>query len=193
VLQVVSQHGVPETTTARIAEAAGVAEGTLYLHFGNRMAMLMAALDAILAQMLELVQASTEKDPVERLKDIARRHSDLMCTERGGFAVPWVEFVAAGPQVGLREAVADIQRQAFGAVRDIVEEGKAAGRIRSDEDSDQLAWCWLSFAWAETMGCLMGLGEYLERRPSYQMLEAVLDAAQPSPDDIGPPSDWKPS
>jgi TetR/AcrR family fatty acid metabolism transcriptional regulator len=102
VLQVVSEYGVPEATTARIARAAGVAEGTLYLYFGSRTGMLMAALDAILAQMLELVQASTEPDPLERLKDIARRHSDLMSTERGGFAVPWVEFIAAGPQVGLR-------------------------------------------------------------------------------------------
>ena len=191
-LRVVSQHGVPETTTARIAEAAGVAEGTLYLHFENRTAMLVAALDAILAQMLELVQASTEEDPVERLKDIARRHSDLMCTEQGGFAVPWLEFIAAGPQVGLREAVADIQTQAFEALRDIVEEGKATGGIRSDQDSDQLAWCWLSFAWAETMGCLMGLNEFLERRPSYQMLEAVLDAAQPSGKDLSAPCDQGP-
>lgn len=182
VLRVVSEHGVSAATTARIAKAAGVAEGTLYLYYGSRTGMLMAALDAILAQMLELVQASTEEDPVDRLKDIARRHSDLMSTEQGGFVVPWVEFVAAGPQVGLREAVAKVQKGAFEALRDIVEEGKAVGRIRADEDSDQLAWCWLSFAWAETMGCLMGLDEFLERRPSYQMLEAVLDAARPSPD-----------
>ncbi len=188
VLQVVSEYGVPGATTARIAKAAGVAEGTLYLYFGSRTGMLMAALDAILGQMLELVRASAEQDPVERLKDIARRHSDLMSTERGGFAVPWVEFIAAGPQVGLREAIAEIQKRAFEALRDIVEEGKAVGRIRADEDSDQLAWCWLSFAWAETMGCLMGLNEFLERRPSYQMLEAVLDAAQPPPDGKNPRS-----
>jgi AcrR family transcriptional regulator len=180
VLQVVSEYGVPEATTARIAKAAGVAEGTLYLHFGSRSGMLSAALDAILAQMLELVRASSERDPVDRLKDIARRHSDLMGTERGGFAVPWVEFISAGPQVGLRDAIAKIQRRAFEALRDIVEEGKVSGRIRADQDSDQLAWYWLSFAWAETMGCLMGLHEFLERRPSYQMLEAMLDAAQPS-------------
>jgi len=178
VLQVVSEYGVPGATTARIAKAAGVAEGTLYLYFGSRTGMLLAALDAILGQMLELVSASAERDPVERLKDIAKRHSDLMCTERGGFAVPWVEFIAAGPQVGLREAIAEIQRRAFEALRDVIDEGKAAGRIRAEEDSDQLAWCWLSFAWAETIGCLMGLNEFLERRPSYQMLEAVLDAAE---------------
>lgn len=188
VLKVVAEFGVPEATTARIAKAAGVAEGTLYLYYGSRKGMLMAALDAILGQMLDLIRASTEQDPVERLKDIAKRHSDLMSTEQGGFVVPWVEFIAAGPQVGLREAVAEVQKRAFEALRDIVEEGKAVGRIRPDEDSDQLAWCWLSFAWAETMGCLMGLNEFLERRPSYQMLEAVLDAAQPSPDGAEPRS-----
>ena len=177
VLKVVSEHGVPGATTARIAKAAGVAEGTLYVHFGSRIEMLTAALDAILGQMLELVAASTQSDPVERLKEIARRHSELMSTQRGGFAYPWMEFIAAGPQTGLREAIAETQRGAFRVLRDIVEEGKAKGRIRANVDSDQITWWWLSFAWAENMGCLMGLDEFLEARPSYGMLELALDAA----------------
>ena len=177
VLQVVSEHGVPDATTARIAEAAGVSEGTLYVHFGSRNEMLIAALDQIFLGMLGLVEASTESDPVERLKDIARRHSALMSSPRGGFAYPWMEFIAAGPQIGLREAIAETQRRAFRVLRDIVEEGKAKGRIRTDVDSDKLTWCWLSFAWAENMGCLMGLDEFMEAKPSYSMLELTLDAA----------------
>src|SRR5450759_4141394 len=62
VLKVVSEHGVPEATTSRIAEAAGVAEGTLYVHFSSRAEMLTAALDAIFMQMLGLVESSTEPD-----------------------------------------------------------------------------------------------------------------------------------
>jgi hypothetical protein len=68
-----------------------------------------------------------------------------------------------------------------------VVEGKVTGRIRADQDSGQPAWCGLSFAWAETMGCLMGLSEFLVRRPSYQMLEAELDAARPSSGSGDPP------
>ena len=43
IVRVVSEHGVPEATTSRIAEAAGVGPGTLYRYFGSREEMLRAA------------------------------------------------------------------------------------------------------------------------------------------------------
>lgn len=177
VLQVVSQYGVPEATTNRIARAAGVAQGTLYVYFASRTEMLVAALDEIFAQMMGLIDASTDPDPVERLKEIARRHSDLMSTESGGFALPWMEFIAAGPQTGLRQAIVETQRRVFRKLREIVEEGKVKERIRQEVDSDQLSWYWLSFAWSENMAFVMGLDEYIAGRPSYDMLEVMLDAA----------------
>jgi len=177
VLQVVSKYGVPEATTSRIARAAGVAQGTLYVHFASRTEMLVAALDEIFAQMMALIDASTDPDPVERLKEVARRHSDLMSTETGGFALPWMEFIAAGPQTGLRQAIIEMQRRVFRKLRDIVEEAKVKGRIRQEVDSSQLTWYWLSFAWSENMAFVMGLDEYITGRPSYDMLEVMLDAA----------------
>jgi AcrR family transcriptional regulator len=177
VLQVVSRYGVPGATTGRIARAAGVAHGTLYVHFASRTEMLVAALDEIFLQMMGLIDASTAPDPLDRLKEIARRHSDLMSTESGGFALPWMEFIAAGPQAGLRQVIIETQRKVFRKLREIVEEGKAKGRIRQDVDSDQLTWHWLSFAWSENMAHVMGLDEYIVQRPSYDMLEVMLDAA----------------
>ncbi|HEY5527833.1 MAG TPA: TetR/AcrR family transcriptional regulator, partial [Thermoleophilia bacterium] len=38
-LDLVATHGVPGTTTARIASAAGVSEKTLYKHFASRKEM----------------------------------------------------------------------------------------------------------------------------------------------------------
>jgi AcrR family transcriptional regulator len=177
VLRVVSEHGVPDTTTARIAKAAGVAEGTLYVHFASRDEMLIAALDEIFMQMLGLIDASTTADPLERLREIGRRHTELMRTERAGFAYSWMEFVAAGPQVGLREAIAETQKRAFRALRGIVEEGKAGGSIRGDLDSDRLVWEWLTVMWSENMAILMGLNEILDAGHSAALLDLILDHA----------------
>ena len=44
VLDVVAEYGVPEATIARIAKAADVSEGTLYVYFASRKEMLLAAL-----------------------------------------------------------------------------------------------------------------------------------------------------
>jgi AcrR family transcriptional regulator len=177
VLRVVSECGVPNTTVSRVAQAAGVAEGTLYLHFHSRTEMLMAALDSIFMDMLRIVDVPGASNELERLREAGLRHTEIMATERGGFAYPWVEFIAAPAEMGLRGAVAETQRRAFRVLRDIVESGKAQGSIRDDVDSDQLAWEWLMFAWAENIGCLMGLNEFFEQKRSRPLFELILSKA----------------
>jgi AcrR family transcriptional regulator len=178
VVAVVAEHGVLGATVARIAATAGVSEGTLYVHYGSRDEMLVAALDSIFMQMSGLIESSQEAGPVARLRDIGRRHSRLMRTEQGGFLYPWVEFIAAGPLVGLREAVAQTQIRAFSKMLAIVEQGQAEGKIRRDLDARRLTWEWYTVIWAENISCLMGLTEFIDDRHSEYLLELILgDAA----------------
>jgi TetR/AcrR family fatty acid metabolism transcriptional regulator len=184
VIEVVAEHGVPEATVSRIAAAAGVSEGTLYVYFDSREAMLMAALDSIFIEMAGLIDSSEETNALERLRDIGRRHAELMKTERGGFALPWVEFIAAGPQVGIREAVAQTQTRAFGKMLEIVEQGQTEGTIRHDLDARRLTWEWYTVIWAENMSSLMGLGEFIDDYHSAYLLDLILEnAAAPATSD----------
>ncbi len=180
VIEVVAEHGVPGATVSRIAAAAGVSEGTLYVYFGSRDEMLMAALDSIFVEMSGLIDSSDETNALERLRDIGRRHAELMKTERGGFALPWVEFIAAGPQVGIREAVAQTQTRAFGKMLDIVKQGQAEGTIRRDLDARRLTWEWYTVIWAENMSCLMGLTEFIDDSHSAYLLDLILENAAAS-------------
>lgn len=177
VLKVVAEHGVPSATVARIAEAADVSEGTLYVYFASRDEMLMAALDSIFADMSDLIESSPGMSAPERLTAIVKRHSELMKTERSGFAMPWIEFVAAGPQVGLREAVARTQTRAFEKVLAIVEEGQTEGTIRADVDPRRLTWQWYTIMWAENMSSLMGLSEYIDAGHADYSLDLLLQDA----------------
>jgi TetR/AcrR family fatty acid metabolism transcriptional regulator len=178
VLETVAEHGVPGATVSRIAKAANVSEGTLYVYFESRDEMLRAALDSIFFEMAGLIDSSEETDALERLRDIGRRHSELMKTERGGFALPWMEFIAAGPQVGLREVVAQTQRRAFTKMLSIVEQGLAEGTIRPDLDAERLTWEWYTVVWAENMSCLMGLTEFIDDHHSAYLLDLIIgDAA----------------
>jgi AcrR family transcriptional regulator len=184
VIEVVAEHGVPEATVSRIAGAAGVSEGTLYVYFDSREAMLMAALDSIFVEMAGLIDSSEETNALERLRDIGRRHAELMKTERGGFALPWVEFIAAGPQVGIREAVAQTQTRAFSKMLEIVERGQAEGTIRRDLEARRLTWEWYTVVWAENMSSLMGLGEFIDDHHSAYLLDLILEnAAAPTTSD----------
>jgi AcrR family transcriptional regulator len=176
-VRVVAEHGVSGATVARIAAAAGVSEGTLYVHFTSREEMLMAALDRIFSRMADLIDSSPETNAVDILRDIARRHSEMMKTEREGFTSPWIEFVAAGPQVGLREAIARTQSKAFVKMLKIVERGQTEGTIRTDLDAKRITWQWYTIVWAENLSSLMGLSEYIDDGHSAYSLDLLLREA----------------
>jgi AcrR family transcriptional regulator len=181
VLAVVAEHGVPQTTTARIAAKAGVSYGTLYVYFRDREDMLLAALEDIHQQQLALVHQAKGRNALERIRRIAEELSVMTMTESGGFLYQWAEFVAAGPHEGLRASVAAVQRDVFRALRDVVEEGKQEGTIRPETDSSQLVWDYLGFAWSETMTYLMGLDEYLNEKRGFKQLDQALLAVAVEP------------
>ena len=177
VLAVVAEYGVPEATIARIAKAADVSEGTLYVYFASRKEMLLAALECILAEMYELIDSTSGPDALSRLRNIEKAHSEQMRAERGLLAYPWFEFIAAGPQVGIRDAVADTHKAAYQHLKKIIEDCKAKGSIRSDVDADRLAWGVYTVLWAENIACMMGLREYLDDGHSAHILNLILSDA----------------
>jgi TetR/AcrR family transcriptional regulator, fatty acid metabolism regulator protein len=181
VLDVVAEYGVPEATIARIAKAADVSEGTLYVYFSSRKEMLLAALECILGEMYDLIDSTDGPDALSRLRSIEEAHSEQMRAERGLMAYPWFEFIAAGPQIGIRDAVADTHKAAYLHLRKIIEDGKAKGSIRAGIDGDRLAWGFYTVLWAENIACMMGLREYLEDGHSAHILDLILrDAAAPA-------------
>jgi AcrR family transcriptional regulator len=177
VLDVVAEYGVPEATIARIAKAAEVSEGTLYVYFASRKEMLLAALESILAEMYQLIDGTDGVDAMSRLRKIGAAHSEQMRAERGLMAYPWFEFIAAGPQIGIRDAVADTHKAAYQRLRKIIEDGKAKGSIRADVDADRLAWGFYTVLWAENIACMMGLTEYLDDGHSAHILNLILSDA----------------
>ena len=177
VLEVVSKCGVPGATVSRIAAAAGVSEGALYVHFGSRDDMLEAALDSIFGEMATLIESSAGKTAVERLVHIAQNHSRMMKTELDRFANPWMEFVAAGPQVGIREAVAKTQSRAFAMMHEVVMQGQREGSIRKDLDARRITWQFYTILWAENVSSLMGLSEYIDDGHSAYSLDLLLREA----------------
>jgi TetR/AcrR family transcriptional regulator, fatty acid metabolism regulator protein len=177
VVKVVSEHGLQGATTARIARAAGVGPGTLYRHFSSRSEMFIAALEEVYQEIMAPWFEVSSDDALEKIRAVAERHSATMASGSGGFAVPWVEFIAGAPQVGLREAVADTQRRAYKIVESVIDEGKAQGRIRADVDTKQMSYEFLCYAWGENLSVLMGLNEFLGQGHSTRMLQRVLDAS----------------
>jgi AcrR family transcriptional regulator len=173
VLAVVAEHGVRGASTARLAEAAGVSQGTLYLYFSSRQEMFAAAIDEIFAEMERLFEDCNEGNPIDCLRKEAKHHTELMKTGRS-FVNAWVEFIAAGTQEGLRAEVARTQQRAFEMIKAYVEKGKAQGAIRTDCDSDRFVWQWQTVMWGENMSVLMDLPAFMDEGHSAALTELLV-------------------
>lgn len=174
-LDVVARYGIQGATTARIAKAAGVSAAALYKHFPDHKQVLLAALNLLYDYVQKVVfESSRQTDVIERLRDIGGIHSELIASDRGTFIYPFVEFLAAPRESGLREAQGARQLAIVQGLADIIEEGKVQGSIRPDVDSEQVAWTLHAIYWAEDISQLMGLGQFVTAGRSKTMLNKIL-------------------
>lgn len=176
ILDLVAEHGVRGTTTARIAAAAGVSQAALYMHFATREEMLRAAIDLLYDRVSTVITSSAEPDIIERLRKIGRFHSGHIASESNGFLHPLFEFLAAPPDVGLRETLGAKQRLVINDLAAIIEEGKIQGTVRSDVDAEQVAWELHGVYWAEDVSHLMSLTDFVTSGRSAIMLERILSS-----------------
>lgn len=173
-MDLVARHGVQATTTSRIAAAAGVSEATLYRHFTSRTEILLAAMDLVYERVFKVIHSADEESALERLRGIGRYHSGIIADDTEGFVYPLFEFVAAPPECGLREDLAQRQRAAIESLSAILEEGKEQGLVQQEVDTSQIAWELVGVYWAQDISYLMGLNEYVDTNRGQQMLERIL-------------------
>jgi AcrR family transcriptional regulator len=175
-MDLVAKHGVQATTTSRIAGACGISEATLYRHFSSRREMLLAAMDLVYERIFKVINSTENENALDRLRGMRNYHSGILADDHEGFVYPLFEFVAAPPECGLREPLAERQRTAIESFAGVVEEGKRQGLIRPDVDDAQVAWELVAVFWAQDVSYLMGLDEYVNAARGQQMLEHLLAA-----------------
>ena len=180
-LALVARYGVPGTTLTRIASAVGVTTPALYAHFANRKEILLEALDVLIQRRSAAHHLVTEGTPLERLREIGHRHSELVASDDKS-VLALFEFIAAGPEEGLRETLGERHLGLVDELARIVEDGQEDGSIIRDVDPQQIAWMIVSRAWTEDIAALMGISHAWNQERSNQMLELILDSITPPKD-----------
>ena len=173
-LQLIAEHGVTGTTLSRIAGTIGVTTPALYAHFSSRRDILLAALDTLVSRRTAHHQLCREGSAVDRLRQIGAQHAALASSPHDKSVLALFEFIAAPPNEGLREALAEKHLLLVDDIADVVRQGQDEGSIDDNADPHLVAWMIVSRAWTEDIAYLMGVTHEWNERRSNQMLDLIL-------------------
>jgi TetR/AcrR family fatty acid metabolism transcriptional regulator len=125
-------RGFFNAQVADVARAAGVAAGTVYLYFRGKDDLLISIFERTMKEAIAAGRRSVDeqRDPVERLREIARLHLGRMGHDRS---------LAVVFQVELRQSTKFMERfsathlrEYLGIIRDVIAEGQTNGVFRRE-------------------------------------------------------------
>ena len=132
----IARHGYYRATVSAIARRAGVADGTIYLYFKNKEAILVSVFERAMRRFIEEAREIVEHVGVgaeEKLRRIVELHLSLLGADRDLAVIFQVEF---------RHTVHVLELLSHGGIRDylaliarVVEQGKGEGQFRVDVDA----------------------------------------------------------
>ncbi len=131
-IEVFARDGYYSARMTDVAKAADVADGTLYLYFEGKEHLLLSVFDDLLDRFIDQLEREIKSlnDPLDKLKIMLRLHLEALGRDR-----PLAHVL----QIETRHSKSFMQRLSRGKLgeylsllKDIVEEGQASGRFRSD-------------------------------------------------------------
>lgn len=128
-----SDRGFADTRIEDIAERAGVAKGTVLLHFAGKDMLLACVVDEVLRASIARITAAAilTGDPAERLATLAAAlHQELRYPGRGSLAWLIVRDAWRDPELS-RRLDQDLRQQVRRHAAAIIRDGVAAGRFRT--------------------------------------------------------------
>ncbi len=132
----IARHGYYGTTVSMIAGRAGVADGTIYLYFRSKEAILVAIFERAMQRFREEAQrivAAAAAPAEEKLRRFVELHLSLLGEDRDLAVIFQVEFRHTLHVLELLSRSG--MRNYLGVIAEVVEQGKRERTFRSDVDA----------------------------------------------------------
>lgn len=139
-LELLRTQSVSRLTTRELANAVGIAQPTLFLHFGNKTQVLLALIDHVQEQLQQGLQGQDLQllTPLERLRAVIRFHLKFIQQQPGIPRLLFSEELQSGEPV-LRERMHGLIGFFLDFLRNQIQAGQALGELRPDLDPQQSA------------------------------------------------------
>jgi len=126
-VRVISANGYKNAPVNKIARAAGVAGGTVYLYFDSKEDMMVDIFKEFLGAFIEEIRLEMAEitDSAKKLQKLVEAHLAKLEENYNLAVVCLVELRQPDPM--LREATGEVLRQYFQLIEEIIEEGQANG------------------------------------------------------------------
>lgn len=130
----IARTGYHQTTVARIAKRAGVADGTIYLYFKNKEEILYSIFERAMGRFIEEGRAHLQDagSATEKLRRIVELHLSLVGADRDQAIINQVELRHSLHFMGQlsRAQVGEY----LGIITEVIRQGQQAGEFRGDLD-----------------------------------------------------------
>ncbi|MBN1490963.1 MAG: TetR/AcrR family transcriptional regulator [Phycisphaerae bacterium] len=186
--QLFAEHGYRGTTTAMLAKRARISEPILYRHFANKRDLFIALIESAGYQVLATWEEAirTVASPVEQLRVILHRNPATgAAATRDVYRVLFqasTEFTEPQIQDAIREHYERYLRFLSG----IVTRAQAAGQVRTDLDSETLAWQIIHAGIGFAMVRPLGIGDHGSDAFIHETIRLIL--AMLAPPVVDPPA-----
>jgi TetR/AcrR family fatty acid metabolism transcriptional regulator len=127
-----SRWGYHNCTMNRVAQEAGVADGTLYLYVKGKEDLLVKAFTQVLFSMMEQLDIKLAKisSPIEKLEKLMELHLEVM--QEDPDLAGFLQFQLRQPDPVIRAAIRTPLTEYANRIENILEDGKATGLFRKN-------------------------------------------------------------
>ncbi|OFW56876.1 MAG: hypothetical protein A2V52_06800 [Actinobacteria bacterium RBG_19FT_COMBO_54_7] len=175
VISVMAEHGLPGTTTKRIAAKAGVSEPALYRHFSSKKKLVLEALEKVGNTPLQILATMTgvEDNVFDQFIKMSDGFYDFFM-DHSEESMLLFEVVAGSRDPEFRMAMSDKFMDYTLIMSTMFEEGKKAGYVREDLDTTVAAWHILALGITLVFASVMGLGDVLTKDKALLAVREIL-------------------
>nr|5GPA_A Chain A, Transcriptional regulator (TetR/AcrR family) [Halalkalibacterium halodurans C-125]5GPA_B Chain B, Transcriptional regulator (TetR/AcrR family) [Halalkalibacterium halodurans C-125] len=134
-VQVIAEHGYHQAQVSKIAKAAGVADGTIYLYFNNKEDVLISLFQEKMGRFVDKIRSQMNEatDVEEKLKILVNMHFKQLAADHKLAIVTQLELRQSNTELALK--INEVLKGYLNLLDELLMEGKEKGYFFQELDT----------------------------------------------------------